>query len=169
MTDPGVKIAMALCVLAAGMIAASICRWDRPQPAPPSAEEDLALRCRAAPAAPAPTLKETVASVESRPAVVVGPSALREPPPSLSPDYPKTHRSAESPWKMPMAMMPPMAPSPDAAARTHLVVDGDTLQSLAFRYLGSSARADELFRANRDVLTHPNLLPIGVELKLPGR
>ena len=52
-------------------------------------------------------------------------------------------------------------------ARTHRIVDGDTLATLAQRYLGSSARAQEIFDANRNVLSDPKLLPIGAELKIP--
>ena len=50
---------------------------------------------------------------------------------------------------------------------THRVIDGDTLPSLAQRYLGSPTRAREIFDANRDVLSDPELLPIGAELKIP--
>lgn len=53
--------------------------------------------------------------------------------------------------------------------RHHIIHDGDTLASLAQRYLGSADRADEIFQANRDVLTAPELLPIGVEIVLPAR
>ncbi len=51
----------------------------------------------------------------------------------------------------------------------HEVTDGDTLPALAARYLGDAGRAPEIFTANRDVLTHPDLLPIGLTLKLPPR
>ena len=53
-------------------------------------------------------------------------------------------------------------------ARAHIVVDGDTLTDLAELYLGSGRRYTELFEANRDVLQHPDLLPIGARLKIPG-
>ena len=53
-------------------------------------------------------------------------------------------------------------------ARTHRIVDGDTLADLAQRYFGSAADAQRLFDANRDVLSDPRLLPIGVELKIPA-
>ena len=43
------------------------------------------------------------------------------------------------------------------------------MPALAERYLGSAARAEEIYQANRDVLRDPKLLPIGVELKLPPR
>lgn len=51
----------------------------------------------------------------------------------------------------------------------HVVVDGDTLASLAQRYLGSAARAEEILRANRRALVNPEILPIGVTLEIPGR
>ena len=66
-----------------------------------------------------------------------------------------------------MQMMLPAAKP--AEKTTHMVVDGDTLPVLAERYLGSSARANEIYEANRDALRDPALLPIGVELKLPPR
>ena len=50
---------------------------------------------------------------------------------------------------------------------THKVVDGDTLTELAKRYLGNAGRWSELYDYNRDVLTNPDLLPIGAELRIP--
>jgi nucleoid-associated protein YgaU len=52
--------------------------------------------------------------------------------------------------------------------RTHVVADGDTLTGLATRYLGSSERYGEIFAANRQVLTTPDLLPIGATLQIPS-
>lgn len=57
----------------------------------------------------------------------------------------------------------------EGAARTHRVTDGDSLQALAERYLGSADRYLEIYEANRDVLTSPQLLPIGAELRIPPR
>lgn len=53
------------------------------------------------------------------------------------------------------------------AGPTHRVADGDTLVRLAERYLGSAERWRELYEFNRDVLTAPELLPIGAELRIP--
>ena len=47
------------------------------------------------------------------------------------------------------------------------MADGDTLVQLAEHYLGSAERWRELFEFNRDVLTTPELLPIGAELRIP--
>lgn len=49
----------------------------------------------------------------------------------------------------------------------HVVANGDTLEKLAERYLRDSGRALEIFDLNRDQLSNPHLLPIGVELRVP--
>ena len=56
------------------------------------------------------------------------------------------------------------APSPN---RVHRIADGDTLESLAQRYLGASRRWKVIFNANADVLSDPQLLPIGTEIEIP--
>ncbi len=67
---------------------------------------------------------------------------------------------------------PPRDPGPSTAgnsSRTHIVVDGDSLSRLAERYLDDAALGDEIYRLNRDVLADPELLPIGVELRIPDK
>lgn len=62
----------------------------------------------------------------------------------------------------------PVDRQPVAATYTqHVVTDGDTLASLAKRYLGEPSRAGELFELNRDRLEHPDVLPIGMVLLTP--
>lgn len=58
--------------------------------------------------------------------------------------------------------------SAPATSATHKIVDGDSLPRLAEQYLGSASRADEIFACNRDVLSDPELLPIGVRLRIPS-
>ena len=54
--------------------------------------------------------------------------------------------------------------------RRHRVRDGDTLRSIAKRYLGSEDRYMELFEANRpDILQDAELLPLGEEIVIPAR
>jgi nucleoid-associated protein YgaU len=77
----------------------------------------------------------------------------------------------------PSAVAPPPWPvrdaldrdEPTADRRTHIVVDGDSLERLAGRYLDDPTRAAEIYDANRELLADPNLLPIGVELVIPNR
>ncbi len=52
---------------------------------------------------------------------------------------------------------------------THKVLDGDTLARLSEQYLGSPLRRLEIFEANREVLKNPDILPIGVEIKIPPK
>jgi len=65
-------------------------------------------------------------------------------------------------------VLSPHAPHvPRRPVRRHTIHDGDTLESLAVRYLGDARRAPEILNANRDVLTDPKLLPIGLSLVIP--
>ncbi len=57
----------------------------------------------------------------------------------------------------------------EESERMHVVRNGDTLEKLAQRYLGSESRANEIYELNREQLSSPELLPIGVVLKLPSR
>lgn len=56
-----------------------------------------------------------------------------------------------------------------AKGRTHTVTDGETLSSIAGKYLGSQARYQEVFQANRDQLKSANDLKIGMKLNIPDR
>ena len=51
--------------------------------------------------------------------------------------------------------------------RTHVIMDGDTLESIASRYLRDPNRSGEIYNSNRDVLPSPGQLPIGVKLVIP--
>jgi nucleoid-associated protein YgaU len=68
-------------------------------------------------------------------------------------------------------LAPPPWPMPDEASepRTHIVADGDSLERLATLYLADPKRSREIFELNRDLLSAPDLLPIGAELKIPER
>jgi nucleoid-associated protein YgaU len=93
------------------------------------------------------------------------PQSASSPPAGFS-----TSSSGQMPagWPPPMAGLSQSAPPPEKAVR-HRIRDGDTLTGLAERHLGSAARAGEIFDANREVLSNPDLLPIGMELKIPPR
>ena len=56
----------------------------------------------------------------------------------------------------------------DSGARTVRVRTGDTLTSVAERALSDPDRWTELYRANRDQLSDPDDLPVGLTLRLPG-
>jgi nucleoid-associated protein YgaU len=186
MIDPAVKVAMALCILLAGTCAALMFRHASRLAAAPDAQpaaaapgaEQLLIRHRAAPTgqtptaanrnkAPGPDSITLSPSDDAHAVAVVAPSDSRESPPPLAESYPEPIHSAS--WGVSMNMLMPVTVPPSDGQRTHTVVDGDTLASLAKRYLGSAERAKEILAANRDVLSDPRLLPIGSELKIPPR
>ena len=60
-------------------------------------------------------------------------------------------------------------PSTVSAQTIHEVGAGETLSGLASKYLGTHRRYRELFEANRDILTSPDALRVGMKLIIPGR
>ena len=54
-----------------------------------------------------------------------------------------------------------------AALQTHVIKSGESLSTIAEHYLGSQGRFQELYDANRDVLTDPNRLPLGATIVIP--
>lgn len=54
-------------------------------------------------------------------------------------------------------------------ALNHRVEDGDTLRKIALRYLGRADEYHRIYELNRDVLSTPDLLPIGAVLRIPTR
>lgn len=76
------------------------------------------------------------------------------------PTGPSARKAADSPRATP-------ANSANGTGRTHVIQPGDTLSSLAARYLGSSARYHEIYDANRNVLKSPDALPDGKTIVIP--
>jgi len=103
------------------------------------------------------------ASADSSPPALV-PMPQAPPPPDLPKSYPGQPHSA---WGIAITRGLLQAGTTPAKPLRHKIRDGDTLAALAQRYLGSSDRAAEIYEANRDVLRNPDLLPIGVQLKIP--
>ena len=49
-----------------------------------------------------------------------------------------------------------------------MIVDGDTLPHIALKYYGDQGRAEEIYALNQERIPSFDLLPIGVEIKLPA-
>jgi len=182
------KISICLIVLAAGLAAAMLFRRaQEPQHEIRISQANARTERRADEAPDSPAVQSTpVAPPKKRPP---------EDPASSTATSPQTHAQTDRRLIVPslasrydLARNVPQAPSleteekkqPDAAGerdrstagkplRRHRVVDGDTLVRLAKRYLGDGARYAEILEANRQVLSDPDLLPIGIELKIPPR
>ncbi|MGA2059338.1 MAG: hypothetical protein ABSG67_02565 [Thermoguttaceae bacterium] len=182
MNDPAVKFALAISVLIGGLFIAIVFRPVLSMPAGAIAEMNTPLSVQHQKQLPLPTPSPEQSLVSARPAdqqlaarptssqgpTVLSPLGPPQPGPSSPPRYPVYSSANTARWGMPLDMMPTVA-RPAEGPLVHKIVDGDTLGELAARYLGSAARAMEIFQANRDVLTDPELLPIGVELKIPAR
>ena len=59
------------------------------------------------------------------------------------------------------------APPPPPAEKTYVVVEGDTLTKISRKFYGSTARWEEILKANRDVLKDEKSLVVGSTLKIP--
>lgn len=108
-------------------------------------------------------------------------AAAGPPPRAVMQPYPTTNDSSVSrpegaasavpappPIGRPSFDRPGLSALPANAPRRHRISDGDTLVGLAERYYGDAARFRDIFEANRGTLTHPELLPIGATLNIPG-
>lgn len=51
---------------------------------------------------------------------------------------------------------------------TYTVMSGDTLESIAERYLGSKAKADDIYKANTALIPDKTKLSPGIQLAIPG-
>ncbi len=53
-------------------------------------------------------------------------------------------------------------------AKTHTVKSGDTLWALAVKYLGDGSKYTEIYNANKDKISDPNLIYVGQVLSIPS-
>lgn len=176
MNDPAVKLALVLSILLGGFVAAVALRPDRTVSTSeaPSWAELAAIRNRrqqectkVAPKEKAPpTVLQPQAANPAHSPAVPEPLDNQPPVPNLESKYPGDGSRSSSGWGMPLLPAQEIPPA-EKGPRNHKIVDGDTLPSLATRYYGSPEKAMEIFKANRELLSDPDLLPIGGELKIP--
>lgn len=116
---------------------------------------------------PAPPLAQTLGNPAS--SVRLGsPIAMPGGVHVATPNVPWREPAASGERAVPAATVFQENPTDPPAGRKHRVRDGDTLRSIARRYLGDEARYLEVFAANRHLLAHPELLPLGAELTIPA-
>lgn len=178
-------------LLATGLVAAGICAaWPFRQPLsgqarPPAAAATvpLALPLRR----PDITLEATKPSGQSpaseleMKASLVRRSSLKTSLASLDdltppPDLPISFQPRQAPLEAvdlqaqtPRTARPGVETDPAYRPRTYRLRDGDTLEALAERFLGSRERAGEIFAANQPALSRPDLLPVGTSITIPPR
>ena len=67
------------------------------------------------------------------------------------------------------SISPAASPSPLAAEQTYTVAAGDTLSSIAERFYSDASQWRVIFDGNRDRLSAPEDLRIGMTLRIPPR
>ncbi len=65
------------------------------------------------------------------------------------------------------AETPPADITAAYGSRFHTIVKGETLYSLARRYYNDQARWKEIYGANRDNISDPNMIRVGQQLVIP--
>jgi nucleoid-associated protein YgaU len=89
------------------------------------------------------------------------------PPPLLDADAPPPLAVAWSANGSNPALARGAASLPQGDTSTYVVRDGDDLTSIAIRLYGHAGGAQAIWSVNRDRLADPNVLPIGMELRIP--
>jgi nucleoid-associated protein YgaU len=113
---------------------------------------------------PGPSIHEASYFVPSRPALeeLAPPPEL---PVSFRPAAAGPSANADRAWKPPRRSFA----NRDHQPRDYRLRDGDTLENLAERFLGSRGRAAEIYAANQSTLDSPELLPIGKTIIIPPK
>jgi nucleoid-associated protein YgaU len=169
----GVKFILSLSFLVMGFLAAMVFRVEKTDsPAGPKPCLVLKVPTRAKAVFPASQDRSkkrrsdwtTRTRSEARPTL-----AVDVPPPELARRFPERTLGGDQRHKQEsfgFSVSKPLTSQPEHWL--HKVVDGDTLETLAQKYLGDPKYASTVFKANVDQLTDTRGLPIGVELRIPS-
>ena len=89
------------------------------------------------------------------------------PPPLLDVQSPPPLAAGWSVHDVAAPVAPGLAAQPAALPADYVVRDGDDLTGIALKVYGHAGAATAIWTANRDRLTDPQVLPIGLALRLP--
>ncbi len=176
--------------LGVGIIALGVCGslpFRRPVPAAPTVVADAAANQLSLGAgvslqmpgqqmtvpletkAPAPWAVERDAEQPPAAELATDPElAAQTTPPALPDQYRPLFKPAQAADKAGRVVgLDGQVPPRSKPLKKHTIHDGDTLESLAVRYLGDAQLAADILAANPDVLADPQLLPIGVAIVIP--
>jgi LysM repeat protein len=91
-----------------------------------------------------------------------------EPPSQFTANKPEQiKQELNTPAPAPAANASPKPHRPETYPETYEVKAGDTLSGIAAQFLGNANKYLELYEANRELLSSPNDLKIGMKLKIP--
>jgi nucleoid-associated protein YgaU len=86
--------------------------------------------------------------------------------PEFKPDFSNVRSGGSS-----TAPTAPAAPQPTSTVgfgKTYVVVKGDSLSKIAKREYGDASKWRRIHEANKDIISDPDLIYPGQELKIPG-
>jgi len=63
---------------------------------------------------------------------------------------------------------PAAAAAPESQDRTYTVQPGDNLSKISQQFYGAASEYNKIFDANRDQLEDPNMVKVGMKLKIPA-
>lgn len=162
------KIGLAMAILIVGF-AAALCFPNRPAPLPVTIrageldEQIQLLPVHAYTGLDKPQVVVAVAEHEPTPVVVdsgVRPAGIRLPMLETAEPTATTKSRAKA-----VTLTAPEETSSEP--QEHVVRPGETLSALAAKYLGNRSHYDQIFEANRDQLTSPDALQVGMRLRIP--
>lgn len=186
---PDKKVGLALGILLIGIVGALFFRNEAPDPdqnGPALANpQSLDSRIRHKPHAPylpdaapssvaATTIPEvTVPEVSGQLGTVSGANASRPVPEPIRPNGARD-REVSTPVPLPTREVVPTEPpvgrsDSKPSVVVHEVAPGESLSSIAYKYLGTHKRYKEIFEANKDILKSPDDLGVGMKLKIPPK
>jgi nucleoid-associated protein YgaU len=113
-------------------------------------------------------LRTRLALVGTPPGSMLAAPSRQSPLPPANPPSPDDSASAPAAATAPAATEPPTeSAGPATTPHTYVVAAGDNLQKISQRVYGTPDRWQEIFEANRELIKNPNLLFVGLTLRLP--
>jgi hypothetical protein len=137
---------------------------ERPLPAGPQNSDRGAIEFDPR---PAPIASQTAIIASRRLTENADENALPQPAPDPIRYAPSKGAEAVAEVDLEPADAGDFTPTAARTAREHEVQRGETLSSIADNYLGSPARYRQIYEANRDRLSSPDDLQIGLRLRIP--
>lgn len=178
---PGTKLFTAFVLLGGAIALAFSFRRDPSQPiGSPMAKAEAPILRATPPPADIRIVRPDAPTAEIQPTLLAPPSRALD-----APDRTDTEFARLAPPPMMARTYPDWPPRSSLGAstdpqivaddergpleRVHKVRDGDTLETLAERYLGDRSRWREIYQRNAGAIERPDLLPLGARLRIPPK
>lgn len=112
-----------------------------------------------------PSMDDIVADFQVKSSMVSEPAPIAEP--SANVEEPEASREKPTPDITHPAAVAGEDTSSSGMESTYVVKAGDTLSKISQHFYGNTGGFRKIFDANKEVLTNPNMISVGQELKIP--